>query len=309
MRFDSPLRYPGGKASLTAFLGRVIELNNLSNCSYFEPFAGGAGAALRLLREDVVSEIYLNDLDPCINAFWYAVLNESERFADAILSVPVSIDEWKRQQQICLRRDTAKVFELGFAAFYLNRCNRSGILLGAAPIGGYTQKGQWRMDARFYRESLAERVLAIAKKREQIHVTNMDAISFLVKHLPRGNERKRVFAYLDPPYWSNGDRLYMNFYKDRDHKNLSRYIQRQRTLKWVMSYDDAHFIRDLYKTCVISHLSLQYSLQRKQQARELLIAPSHVRLPACQEPSGRQASVALIDTHLPAAGNEKAAPA
>ncbi len=288
MRFDSPLRYPGGKASLTAFLGRVIELNDLSGCSYFEPFAGGAGAALRLLREGVVSELHLNDKDHCITAFWNAVLDEPERFVETIRSVPVSIAEWKRQQRVYLDAEASEPFDLGFSVFYLNRCNRSGILAGGAPIGGYAQAGKWQIDARFYRESLAKRVLTIAKKREQIHVTNMDAISFLVKHLPRGSERKHVFAYLDPPYWSNGNRLYMNFYKEQDHKTLAHYIRRQKTLNWVMSYDDAHFIRDLYKTCGIFHLSLQYSLQRKQKAQELLITPSHVRLPD---------SVVLIDTH------------
>ena len=287
MIYDSPLRYPGGKGSLAAFLGRVIELNNLSDCSYFEPFAGGAGAALRLLRENVVSELHLNDADHRITAFWNSALSEPERFVDAILSVPVSIAEWRRQQRVYLQADASKPFDLGFSAFYLNRCNRSGILSGGAPIGGYAQSGKWRIDARFNRENLAERVLTIARKREQILVTNMDAITFLVKHLPRGNRRQRVFAYLDPPYWSHGNRLYMNFYKNREHRNLSRYIQRQGTLKWVMSYDDAHFIRDLYKTCVVSHLPLQYSLYRTQQARELLIAPSHVLLPR---------SLASIDT-------------
>ena len=288
MRFDSPLRYPGGKASLRGFLEEVIVLNNLSGCSYFEPFAGGAGAALGLLREDVVWEVRLNDMDHGITAFCNAGLDEPERFVETIRVVPVSIEEWKRQQRIYLNAEASETFDLGFSVFYLNRCNRSGVLFGSAPVGGYEQTGKWRIDARFYRESLAERVLAIAKKREQIHVTNMDAISFLVKHLPRGKERKRVFAYLDPPYWSNGDRLYMNFYKDPDHKNLSRYIRQQKTLNWVMSYDDAHLIRDLYRNCGIFHLSLQYSLQRKQKAQELLIAPSHVRLPD---------SAASIDTH------------
>ena len=80
----------------------------------------------------------------------------------------------------------------------------------------------------------------------------------------------------------------MNFYEEQDHRTLSHYIRRQKMLNWVMSYDDAHFIRDLYKTCSTFHLSLQYSLQRKQKAQELLIAPSHVRLPD---------SVASIDTH------------
>ena len=99
MRYDSPLRYPGGKAKLAAFLSRTIALNDLTGCSYFEPYAGGAGAALRLLREGCVSELRLNDLDPRIAASWNAVLNETERFVEAILSVPLSVTEWKRQHQ------------------------------------------------------------------------------------------------------------------------------------------------------------------------------------------------------------------
>ena len=279
MRFDSPLRYPGGKALLAGFLARTINLNNLSGCSYFEPFAGGAGAALRLLREGVVAELHLNDLDPRITAFWSAALSEPERFAEAIMSVPMTIEEWKRQQQVCTLAKHSKTFELGFSAFYLNRCNRSGILLGAAPIGGYAQEGKWKIDARFYRESLAERILAIGRRREQIHVTNVDAREFLVRRLLSRNERNPVFAYLDPPYYSNGNRLYMNFYNDQNHRELARYIQEQDGLKWVMSYDDTDFIRNLYATCEISSLSLKYSLQRRRKAQELLIAPSHVLHP------------------------------
>lgn len=243
---------------------------------------------MRLLQEGVVSEIRLNDLDPHITAFWDAVLNESERFAENIRSVAINITEWRKQRDIYLHSDTSKTFELGFATFYLNRCNRSGILLGAAPIGGYAQTGTWKIDARFNKQNLANRILAIASKRESIHITNMDARTFLAKHLPHGRKRQRVFAYLDPPYYSNGGRLYMNSWADQHHKSLADYIQGQQILKWVMSYDDTPFIRNMYRKCVLSHLSLQYSLQRKQRAQELLIAPSHVQLPS---------SVASVDTH------------
>ena len=281
MRYDSPLRYPGGKASLASTLARTIELNDLSGCPYFEPFAGGAGAALRLLRDGVVSEIHLNDLDPRIAfAFWNAALNEPDRFVDTIRSVPLNVEEWTRQQHICREGDAGRSFELGFSTFYLNRCNRSGVLLGAAPIGGYSQTGKWRIAARFHRDNLAERVLKIARKREQIHVSNLDALAFLAKFLPKGRGRRRAFAYLDPPYHSNGNRLYLNAYQDQDHRALSRYMRRQKTLKWIMSYDDAPTIRDMYGDCAIARLPIRYSLQRRQQAKELLIAPSHVRLPA-----------------------------
>ena len=284
MKHFSPLRYPGGKAALADFLAQTMALNNLYGCSYFEPFAGGAGAALRLLLKGVVSELHLNDLDPRIVAFWKAVLNESERFAEAILTVPVNIAEWRRQSEICLQADSTKTFELGFATFYLNRCNRSGVITGAAPIGGYAQEGHWRIDARFYREQLSTRVCVLAGLRDQIHVTGMDVQDFLVQHLPCGHKRKNVFVYLDPPYYANGRRLYMNSYEDRDHRNLSYYLRRQSILKWVASYDDTDFIRKLYASCHIFDNILQYSLQRKRQARELLIAPYHVRLPDVIDP-------------------------
>ena len=278
VKFDSPLRYPGGKASLAEFLARTIEVNGLSGCSYFEPFAGGAGAALHLLRKGIVSELHLNDLDPHITSFWRAVLDEPDRFAEVVLSVPLSIEEWKRQHQIYILGDLGKPFELGFATFYLNRCNRSGIILGAAPIGGYEQAGQWTMDARFYRESLANRILAIGRRRDEIHVTNMDALDFLAKRSLRRDDGHPTFAYLDPPYYSNGSRLYINFYDDRDHLALSRYLLAQCHLKWVMSYDDTDFIRNLYSPSQISSLSLKYSLQRRRRAQEILISPSHVLL-------------------------------
>jgi len=283
MKHDSPLRYPGGKASIAAFLRRTIELNGLAGRPYFEPFAGGAGAALRLLREGVVSEVHLNDLDPRITAFWHAVLDEPERFTDSIMSVPVSVAEWKKQRCVYLHNDTGDAFALGFATFYLNRCNRSGVLSGAAPIGGYAQAGKWKIDARFGREGLAKRVTEVAQRCEQIHITNADAREFLVKCLPRGRGRKRVFVYLDPPYYSKGGRLYLNSCSHKEHDDLARYLQRQSALKWVMSYDNARFIKALYGTFDIHSLPIRYSLQRKRRMQELLISPSHVRIPAPPE--------------------------
>ena len=120
-----------------------------------------------------MSEIHINDLDPCIAAFWRAVLVDPERFADAVTSAKLNIQEWERQRQIYHDKDTSRPFDLGFATFYLNRCNRSGVLSGATPIGGYQQAGKWKLDARYYRERLAERVNEISRRAEQIHVSDL----------------------------------------------------------------------------------------------------------------------------------------
>ena len=244
-KYVSPLRYPGGKASLASFLEDVIDLNDLRGCQYFEPYAGGAGAALTLLEHKVVKEININDADPRVFAFWKAVLNDTNRFVDKVLSVPLNMEEWHRQRAVCSSPRANSTFDLGFSAFYMNRCNRSGVMNGAGPIGGLQQAGKWKLNARFNRENLAYRIEQLGVKRNQINLFRMDAIKFLKSSLPSGNARRNVFVYLDPPYVNKGQRLYLNSYATRDHSDISHYLSKQRILPWLMSYDDTALIREL----------------------------------------------------------------
>jgi DNA adenine methylase len=280
MRFASPLRYPGGKGGLTDFLEQIIDLNDLRGCSYFEPYAGGAGAALGLLRDGVVDRIQINDADPRIFSFWNSVLTQNERFVANVFEVPLTIDEWYVQRDICLNPQNHDEFEVGFAAFYMNRCNRSGVLSGAGPIGGYEQSGKWKLGVRFNRETLSERLLLLARMAERIRITNLDAIDFLKRHLPSGMGRAKAFVYLDPPYVDNGQRLYLNAYSRGDHASVARYLDAQTVLPWVMSYDDTELIRTLYAKHAISHLPIRYSLQNKRATRELFISPRRMFIPS-----------------------------
>jgi len=295
MRYASPLRYPGGKGGLSAFLTDLLDLNNLRGCVYYEPYAGGAGAALNLLSHQVVDRVHINDADPRMHALWRAVLDENERFVERISTVPLDIKEWHRQNAICAEPSGHNTFELGFAAFYMNRCNRSGVLKGAGPIGGYEQSGKWRLDVRFNRNELNERILALGKLRERIAVSGTDAIDFLKRYLPTGRGRAKVFVYADPPYVIKGQRLYLNAYEERDHTHLARYLGMQRLLPWLVSYDDAPLIRKLYGQHQISTLPIHYSLQCKRNAQELLIAPGRVYVPLVN----RRARVARPDCQLP----------
>ncbi len=277
---DSPLRYPGGKARLAGLLRDLLALNELDSCEYFEAFAGGAGAALALLGSKTVSRIHLNDADRRIYGFWKSCKSQSERFAERILTIPVTINEWHRQHSICNAPSQHSLFDAGFAAFFMNRCNRSGVLDGAGPIGGYKQSGKWHLGVRFNREELARRVLQLGKMRSQISVSNLDALEFLKQKLPQGLARRRVFVYLDPPYVQKGQRLYLNAYDKQDHGALSRYLHSQKSLPWFASYDDAPLIRELYVRAQVCLLPIQYSLHIKRMASELVIAPERVSLPA-----------------------------
>lgn len=287
MKLLSPLRYPGGKASLTSFLRDVIDLNGLAGADYYEPYAGGAGAALQLLALEAVSTIHINDIDPRIHAFWHSALNDTDRFINKIGNIPLTLDEWCIQREICQHPKSHTRFDLGFSTFFLNRCNRSGVILGAGPIGGQSQQSKWNIDARFNRESLIARISALQGMRDGIVLTNRDAIDFLKGSLPRGNARANAFVYLDPPYVKEGGRLYYNSYGERDHRSIARYINAQKTLHWLMSYDDTLLIRQLYSQQILSNLPIRYSLQRKRSESELIITPPQLAVPSALR---RQAS-------------------
>jgi DNA adenine methylase len=157
----SPLRYPGGKASLYTRLRHIVRANDLTRGTYIEPYAGGAGAGLGLLVTGQVGRIVINDLDPAIHAFWKAVTESPVEFSKRVANARLTVDEWSRQKEAYLRAERDDHLSLGFATFYLNRTNRSGVLNGG-PIGSVDQKGNYKIDARFTKKTLLERLRIIA---------------------------------------------------------------------------------------------------------------------------------------------------
>jgi DNA adenine methylase len=278
---NSPLRYPGGKAVLSEFLAATIEANGIKDCTYVEPYAGGAGAAINLLLAGKVGRIVLNDADRSVWSFWHSILNHTEAFVELIKSTPVSVAEWKNQRAIYLARPR-RILELGFAAFYLNRCNRSGIITNGGVIGGLDQTGKWKIDARYNQEELIRRIERIAALREQIRVCQLDAITFLRSDLLPDKDRSRYFIYLDPPYYVKGSRLYLNFYEPEDHAVLARFLRRIKNVHWLVTYDNTPEIRALYAWRTITDFHLHYSAASSKQGSEIMIPSSDLELPIAQ---------------------------
>lgn len=279
---DSPLRYPGGKASLHPLMRDVIAHNSLRYCRYAEPFAGGAGLALRLLFDGVVSRIHLNDLDPAIWAFWHSVLDRTEELATMIEAAPVTIPEWRRQREIVMTGNSADPLELGFAAFFLNRTNRSGIIKSGGVIGGLDQTGNYLIDCRFNRADLAARVRRIGRYRDRIDLTQLDALAFLDAF--ERDVSGPVFLCIDPPYFAKGSSLYSNFYRQEDHAVLARRVQELRQ-PWLMTYDDVPRILDFYRARRCFRFNINYSAQLKRKGTELLILSDDLVLPRALEDS------------------------
>lgn len=275
---NSPLRYPGGKSSITPFLKEVIRLNDLTGGVYIEPYAGGAGAALNLLFDGIVKRIVINDFDPCVYSFWKAILHYTDDFIKRIDSIQLNISEWHNQKNILINSSQHTLFDVGFATFYLNRCNRSGILM-AGPIGGLQQKGQYPISARFNKKALIDKISRIAQFKNNIDVYNLDALELIKYIVP--SFKDNVLIYLDPPYYEKGSQLYLNAYTHQNHASLANLlINEQKNRAWVLTYDDTKEVRHLYHSDWVGTYNLNYFAHHAKKGNELVIAPPQVILPA-----------------------------
>jgi len=270
----SPLRYPGGKKLLTKFLADVIKHNQISNTIYVEPYAGGAGAALNLLLMEYVENIIINDADYNIYCFWDAVLNDTNNFVKKIKRTKIDINTWHKQKLILSQSKEKDPFEVGFAAFYLNRCNRSGIL-NAGPIGGFKQNGTWLIDARFNKQELISRIEKISYYSDRIKIYNLDAIELLKLFQKRNN----TLVYIDPPYYIEGKKLYLNYYEHNDHVNLSNFILNELSIPWVLSYDNVPEIFNLYKSKTNFSYDLKYSANTSKVGKEIMFFSDKLKIP------------------------------
>ena len=278
--FYSPLRYPGGKGKLAEFMKYMIEQLGHSGGTYIEPFAGGAGIAIELLLRGIVSRVVINDYDKGIWSSWKAILTETDRFIAELAVVPLSMEEWNRQRNICLTQNDKYSFELGFATFYMNRTNRSGIIKGGV-IGGTDQAGSWKMDARFNREELIRRIRSISDRKSDIKLYNKDINSFITRYIPLYEENALV--YFDPPYFEKGKQLYMNYFQFKDHVRIERAIRDHVKCDWIITYDDAPEIKDIYRVYSMCLYDLNYSVSTKCKASELMVFKEGIEVPNDEE--------------------------
>lgn len=274
--FYSPLRYPGGKNRLAKLISQICVDNNI-NGHYVEPYAGGAAVALYLLIEEKVKQITINDYDRSIYAFWHAVLNNTKKLCDLIEKTEVNIDNWRKAKEIQKNKEKANLLELGFSTFFLNRTNRSGII-NAGCIGGVEQNGNYKIDCRFKKKNLIERIRLIAKHKKNIKLYRKDALQLIEKIEVESSNQNTIF-YFDPPYYSKGASLYMNHYNDKQHAEIANKIKSIKNIHWIVSYDDISQIRKLYSWALSKKYSLTHFAYQIKKGKEILFYSRGMKFP------------------------------
>lgn len=278
----TPLRYPGGKGKLAAYVKEIIRANKLYDGEYVEPYAGGAAIGLELLFQEYVQKIHINDLSGPIYAFWKSVLYSTDELCRLVRNTRLSVASWDRQKRIFANPRDHDHVQLGFATFFLNRTNRSGILNGGI-IGGRDQTGPWKIDARYNADELIFRIESIAKMRSSIRLTRRDALAMLKFGLPKWPDKTLV--YLDPPYFVRGRELYYDYYKPEDHAALAKFIASNMENRfWMASYDNVAPIKKLYAGFRSLVYNVGYTARHNRVGREVMFFSPKLLIPSLVGP-------------------------
>jgi len=227
----------------------------------------------------ISTNIHINDLDMAVYSFWKTLLTQTEQLIHKIEKTPINMDNWHKQKAILDSQNPERysLLERGFATFFLNRTNHSGILK-AGVIGGKKQSGKYKLDARFNKKNLIKRIERIANYSDHIFIYNEDAKQLLERapeFLPENS-----LIYLDPPYYEKGQGLYRNFYEHKDHVEIKEVVSKLK-YNWIISYDDQPEIREIYKKFRHGEYSLNYSVSNlnRRKATEIIIIPHHLKIP------------------------------
>ncbi|KRL40747.1 DNA adenine methylase [Liquorilactobacillus nagelii] len=273
----SPLRYPGGKTQLASYVQHLIELNNCSE-TYIETFAGGSGVTLYLLENNLVKQAVINDYDKSIFSVWFFILNYPSELINRITNTNISIEEWHHQKEIHeLFKDDPFSINNAFSTLFLNRTNVSGVINGG-PMGGKNQTGKYKINCRFLKDKLIQKIETITKLNNRIRLSRLDAKKFISNELGHYNPTN-TFIFFDPPYFKQGKNLYLSFCSNKEHASLAKAILKLEGYRWITTYDQAPEILNLYKDNSQSfEYSLNYSANKKRVAKEYLFASPVTKL-------------------------------
>lgn len=260
---------------------RFLQYNNFRPKLFVEPFAGGASVALYLLGKGLVEKIALYDINPLIASFWLTVFNDASWLRDKVCEADITIGEWIRLHDMPLGGHRANAWK----CLFLNRTSFSGIMSSkAGPLGGKSQASKFKIDCRFYRDTILERLNELWEYRNRVKLSKatgwQETLDFYTG-LPKA-QQKDLFLYLDPPFFHKAERLYNYYFKPEDHEAV---ICRLSTLSipWLLSYDHCPEAIALLRKY---HLSYQlvpvcYSPSTNHHQRNIMkeIVASNRRLP------------------------------
>jgi len=286
MKAVSPLRYPGSKRKLFNYLERVLAYNNSTPQVLIEPFVGGGSVFINFLYRHEKSRTIIADKDELVYSFWKTLFTEPSYLINFIKKARVNLKTFDQYRYISSHPAEFSRKKLAEACLFLNRTSFSGILNDSAgPIGGREQKSIYKIDCRFGRENLIKKIKSISNFKNRVEVLSYGWAETL-KYVAGKDKYKNahLLYYFDPPFYKKADQLYRYHFNNVNHKDLRDKLMKLKQ-PWILSYDRAQEIQNLYSAFSRINVSMPYSINSpaKRLEKELIITP--LKLPKIRSKS------------------------
>jgi DNA adenine methylase len=284
-------RYPGGKGKsklCNEIARRLTDQAEHTGLQYREPFFGGGSVGLKFLSDNPgTKKIWINDKDIGISCLWTAVIRYHDDFKSRVHGFVPSVTAFRELRSelttiSTLPKQCDEIVDIGFKKLAIHQISYSGLgTKSGGPLGGVEQKSKYKIDCRWSPDYICKKVDKLHSQFKTIEVqgdgcTNLD-FSSLIEDTSCDS-----LLYLDPPYYVKGNDLYQCGFTSKDHERLASALKNTKHA-WVLSYDDCHEIRELYKWAYIEPLNVNYSITALKDKKtgerlsrtkaELLICP------------------------------------
>ena len=254
VQVSSVLRYPGGKTRAVPVLAEHIPQDTMEICS---PFLGGGSFELYCASARNL-KVHAYDIFRPLVEFWQHLLQRPVALANRAGEYLPTLarDEFYRLQR---EQETLSGKISRAAAFYvLNRSSFSGCTMSGGMSPGH----------RRFTPSAVERVRAFPHREisARLSVERADFYASIPRH-------PGATIYADPPYLLENPNLYGkrgDCHAAFDHEGL-RDLLFQRGGRWLLSYNDAPEVRDLYDGVDITRPQWKYGMGNNKNSREILV--------------------------------------
>lgn len=259
-------RYPGAKSRLLGQLRPHLDTAIDGMNDFCDLFVGGGSVLIDVAERHPGIRLIANDLDTTIASFWRMVAGEgdADRLCELLQQKP-TIALFEK-----LRSDEAgRLEDMAYRAVFLNRTAFSGIST-SGPIGGWRQRSKWTIDCRYNADKLIDGFRRLRETLSTRLTVHCEDAMVLLSRLDQ-----ETAVYCDPPYFEKGDMLYPVKMTIDDHRSLSTALRGRK--RWVLSYDAAPEIANLYEWARIEEISPKYSIDGSKSTwkrkKEFIITP------------------------------------
>lgn len=263
MTIKSPLRYPGGKSKAIKVISKLIP----DFTEFREPFVGGGSVYIYLKQKFPTRDFWINDIYKNLYHFWNECKENPVALINTINKFRLEFRDGKELHRFLLENIESFDENKKAAAFFIfNRITFSG----TTESGGFSNAAFHKR----FTDSSIERVTLLSKVLFNTRISNLDYEELI------NAKGENVFLFLDPPYYSaTKSALYGKngtLHKIFDHERFANTIKRSKH-KWLITYDDSEYIRNLFSFAHIKSWDLTYGMRNvnkdsNQIGKELFIS-------------------------------------